>query len=236
MSKKTFVNAFLITFIVLANLLAIGYAVLLIVNSTKERLVIEQPFQIEYEVGDAFNYNSGKLSVRSKQGELTPIEVTMSMVSGFDSTKPGEKTLTIKKDKLSIQIKYYVVNATKVYTSNKVNGVTTYICFVKSGSTAGENIVAVGSFKTEPKKEFLDKLKDKTLAYNGNVVKENAEDENSNVINFYSYTKASDSSVLFEHNGYKCKACLNSVLSFDVEMTAPGKVERKMQFSIEYDI
>ncbi len=61
-----------------------------------------------YSVGEPLDVSGGKISVTYKSGEVREVALTKEAVSGFDSSSPGKKTLTLTYEDLTAEFEITV--------------------------------------------------------------------------------------------------------------------------------
>ena len=54
------------------------------------------PTTTEYTVGEALNINGGKITVKYNNGTTQEVELDKATISGFDTNKEGEQTITVE--------------------------------------------------------------------------------------------------------------------------------------------
>ena len=78
-------------------------------TATLKSISSEMTLKNTYFVGDSLELDNYKIKAKYSDGSSKEIEVTESMVSGFDTTTPGEKVLTITYSKKTMELPYTVI-------------------------------------------------------------------------------------------------------------------------------
>ncbi|MDR2266347.1 MAG: bacterial Ig-like domain-containing protein, partial [Christensenellaceae bacterium] len=103
--RKKFVFCALI--MILATLMMIAFVACKVNPTVKDIAIKEGTFSNTYAVGDAFP-SSAKLIVTYTDDSTSTIDLTESMVTGFDTTSPGEKSVTVAYGNQTIELKITV--------------------------------------------------------------------------------------------------------------------------------
>lgn len=64
-------------------------------KSVNSVTILYQPLKTEYGVGESLNVTGGVITVKYSDGSSDNLNITTSMISGFSSTKGGQKILTV---------------------------------------------------------------------------------------------------------------------------------------------
>ena len=83
-------------------------------NPTIERIDVKGSIQTEYAINEELNLNDAKLILTYSNDSQKEIKLIASMISGFDTTTVGNKTLTVTYKEKTTQINYVVKNEIKV--------------------------------------------------------------------------------------------------------------------------
>lgn len=110
--KKRFSVFILIAFLILAF---VGLA-----GCTQEHVesvsILSGSFQETYELDAKLNLENANVSVRTSKGSRT-VPITLDMVTGFDTSKVGEHTLTVTYGGKTAEFRYRVTHTLPVYSS-----------------------------------------------------------------------------------------------------------------------
>ena len=107
------------------------------------------PFQTNYYTHSTLNVDGGTLVIVLENGATEEVTLTSDMISNFDTSSPGEKTLTITHRSFSLDIDYTVVDAEvsslAVYTQFK----TEYFVGDSFDVTGGKLLVTYADSNSE---------------------------------------------------------------------------------------
>ena len=114
--------------------------------------VVSGTIKTTYNVGEQLDLNGAKLTLTYSDDSQAELNLVASMVSGFDSTTAGAKTLTITYKGKTATVNYTVtsnlldVSFTGVYKSRYAeNNMYVYICFVNNNGVYEVYMVASAS-------------------------------------------------------------------------------------------
>jgi hypothetical protein len=102
-----------------------------IISVTMQKVItgitVTAPTKTDYTVGDELDLTGGKVTVNYSDGSSDePIDITAGMVSGFDSSAAGEKTITVtyqgKQDSFTVNVAGVYVQSISLGTENVKNG------------------------------------------------------------------------------------------------------------------
>lgn len=80
-------------------------------GGSKTNLKLTTPFnKTEYYLGEELNVNGGVLTYTDENGEENVVIVEESFVTGFDSSTPGTKMMTIIYENKTVSVSYVVKN------------------------------------------------------------------------------------------------------------------------------
>ena len=110
------------------------------------------PTKTDYYVGESLSVSGGSINLLYNDGSKTPVTLTASMVSGYNSQKAGTQTLTVAYQGFQTTFKVvvrdremtsptYKIDKTKGYLSKIAEG--TSVSKLKSGITASGGTVKV---------------------------------------------------------------------------------------------
>lgn len=96
-------------------------------SGSKEKIEILSEFRTEYGIGEQVDVLNGKIQYTDKSGNKTPVVITSDMISGFDSSTVGNKTMIVSYVGNSILVEYTVARYnielnTVYYHANSVMG------------------------------------------------------------------------------------------------------------------
>ena len=109
MKKLTKILSFAIAFVCFSLCFA-GCSFNLGQKPTLESIDIKGSIQTEYAINERLNLNGAKLILTYSNDSQKELDVTASMVSGFDTTTAGNKTLTITYKEKTARVDYIVKN------------------------------------------------------------------------------------------------------------------------------
>ena len=110
-------------------------------TKTLESISSEMILKTNYFVGDTLVLDDYKITLNYSDKSTKEVSVTADMVSGFDTTTAGEKTMTITHSKKTMEIAYTVVEP-------KVTSISIKTPFTKTNYFEGEDLDVTGAVIT----------------------------------------------------------------------------------------
>jgi len=98
-------KSFILTFVLL---LCFGAMLFTGCSSQDPTLVLESNFKTEYYLGETIDLTNAKVKYTNNKGKEETFEVTIDMISGFETTSVGEFVLTITYEGLEVSVDYVV--------------------------------------------------------------------------------------------------------------------------------
>ena len=148
MKKSTKILTFTVAFICI-----IGLCVVLFFNfgqkPTLESIGIKGSIQTQYTINEELNLNDAKLILTYSDDTQKEIDITSNMITGFDTTIVGNKTLTITYNGKTAKVNYVVSELLVSAISIKSSFSTDYLIGENLDISGGELLVTYSNGSTE---------------------------------------------------------------------------------------
>ena len=78
-------------------------------RKVEPKILFSEEFKLSYYEGETLDVSGGKLLFTQENGEIVEVVITEDMITGFDTTTPGEKQLTITFNDATMVVTYTVL-------------------------------------------------------------------------------------------------------------------------------
>ena len=148
MKKSTKILTFTVAFICI-----IGLCAVLFFNfgqkPTLESIGIKGSIQTQYTINEELNLNDAKLILTYSDDTQKEIDITSNMITGFDTTTVGNKTLTITYNGKTAKVNYVVSELLVSAISIKSSFSTDYLIGENLDISGGELLVTYSNGSTK---------------------------------------------------------------------------------------